>query len=226
MSKAFGIRWIVLLVIGVFVITACAGQTTAPVSQAPPAEEKTNPDFTEEIRQATWDAYGKVLQEVRESTFPIDPVIAKERLTGNENSYLIIDLRAPEHYAQQHVKGAVNLSIVGLAENIGKFPKNKILFLYCYTGQSSALAMVPLKAFGYQAIFVNGGFPLMRNAGFVMDSVGSAFIPVKNELPSDPKAAAVLRGIQANLMAIARQHNVKNARRSQCGSQRAIGRIT
>lgn len=203
--------WPVLLTIVVFIFFGCGCglQSNAPVNPSPKPVEITSADFTLEIRQATWEAYAKVLKEVRESTFPIDPAMAKERLTEKESSYLIIDLRAPEHYARQHVRGAVNLTIVGLAENIGNLPKGKTLLLYCYTGQSSALAMVPLKAFGYQAIFVNGGFPLMEKAGFVMDSVETAFVPAKNELPTDPKAAAILRGIQANLLAIARQHTVK-----------------
>ena len=204
-------NWSVLLTIVVFVFFGCGCglQSNAPATPSPKPAEIAISDFTQEIRQAPWDAYGKVLKEVRESTFPIDPAMAKKRLAGKESSYLIIDLRSPEHYAQQHVKGAVNLSIVGLAENIGNLPKDKTLLLYCYTGQSSALAMVPLKAFGYQAIFVNGGFPLMEKAGFIMEAAGYAFVPAKNELPSDPKAVAILSGIQANLLAIARQHTVK-----------------
>jgi len=203
--------WPVLLLIVVFLLFGfgCGLQPNTPAAPSSRPVEITKPDFSREIRQATWEAYEKVLKEVRENAFPIDPTMAKERLTGKESSYLIIDLRAPEHYARQHVKGAVNLSIIGLAENIDNLSKDKELLLYCYTGQSSALAMVPLKAFGYQAIFINGGFPLMEKAGFSMESVKTTFVPAKNKLPSDPKAAAILRGIQANLLAIARQHTVK-----------------
>jgi rhodanese-related sulfurtransferase len=166
-------------------------------------------DYAPLIRQATWDAYEKVLQEVTASQFPVDPVMAQARIKGKEASYLILDLRAPEVYAQKHVHGAVNMSIVALAENIASLPKDKTLLLYCYTGQSSALAMVPLKAYGFQAIFINGGFAQMEKAGFAMDNTPVSFVPTKNDKPTDPRQSAILKGIQANLLAIARQHTVK-----------------
>ena len=211
MAKARWVSWPILFLIIVFVFSCggCGLQPNMPAASNPKVLQTTGSDFTSEIRQATWDAYGKILKEVSDSKFPIDPAMAKEQLDGNETSYLVIDLRSPEHYAQRHIRGAINMTLVGLAENLGNLPPNKILLLYCYTGQSSALAMVPLKAFGYQAIFVSGGFSLMEKARFTMESSGNSFYPVKNEPPHDPKVVAVLHGIQANLLTIARQHAVK-----------------
>ena len=199
---------LLLLIIG-GCISGCGALSPAvtPVPVNPVATA--NVDLTPEIRQTTWDAYAKVLEEVRAIKFPVDPVMAHERLKGKGNSFLIIDLRSADVYAQKHVKGAVNLSIVALAENLANLPKDKTLLLYCYTGQSSALAMVPLKAFGYDAIFVNGGFPLMEKAGFIMDTKKVAFVPVKNAPMADNRQAAILAGIQSNLLAIAKQHTVK-----------------
>jgi len=210
MRRLCCIIWLGLLLGAMVVLAGCA--TSTPTT-APPkvvtVENKANNDLTSAVRQSTWDAYEKVLQEVNASQFPVDPVMAKNRLKGRENAFLIIDLRAPDAYALKHVKGAVNLNIVALAENLANLPKDKTLLLYCYTGQSSALAMVPLKAFGYNAIFVNGGFPLMEKAGFVMDSKGVEFVPVKNAPVLDNRQAAILAGVQANLLAIAKQHTVK-----------------
>lgn len=208
--KKYLLLGMLLLIIVVGCISGCGALTPAVAPPAPVKPVATaNVDVTPDIRQATWDAYAKVLQEVRAIQFPVDPTMAQARVSGKENSFLIIDLRAPDVYAQKHVKGAVNLSIVSLAENLANLPKDKTLLLYCYTGQSSALAMVPLKAFGYDAIFINGGFPLMERAGFVMDTKGAAFIPVKTAPLADSRQAAILAGIQANLLAIAKQHTVK-----------------
>lgn len=203
---------LLVLVLVLIVVGCVSGCSDLKPSVAPaPAKPVTTAavDVTPDIRQATWDAYAKVLQEVRAIQFPVDPTMAQARVSGKENSFLIIDLRAPDVYAQKHVKGAVNLSIVGLAENLANLPKDKTLLLYCYTGQSSALAMVPLKAFGYDAIFINGGFPLMERAGFVMETKRVSFIPVKNAPMTDSRRAAILAGIQSNLLAIAKQHTVK-----------------
>ncbi len=198
-----------ILLVVVFCLIGCG--VVKPATDAGPAKDAVTDktDYGPLIRQATWDAYEKVLHEVNASQFPVDPVMALSRLNGKEAAFLILDLRAPEAYAQKHVQGAINMSIVGLAENLANLPRDKTLLLYCYTGQSSALAMVPLKAFGYQAIFVNGGFAQMEKAGFSMDTKSVPFAPTKNEKATDPRQSAVLAGIQANLLAIARQHTVK-----------------
>ena len=198
-----------ILLVVVFCLIGCG--VVKPATDVGPAKvavaEKT--DFGPLIRQATWDAYEKVLQEVNASQFPVDPVVALSRLKGKEAAFLILDLRALESYAQKHVQGAINMSIVSLAENLANLPRDKTLLLYCYTGQSSALAMVPLKAYGYQAIFVNGGFAQMEKAGFAMDTKPVPFVPTKNEITTDSRQRGVMAGIQANLLTIARQHTVK-----------------
>ena len=210
MRRLCCIPWWGLLLGAMAVFAGCATSTPAV---APPkvvaVENKVSSGLTPAVRQSTWDAYEKVLQEVNASQFPVDPVMAQKRLKGRESAFLIIDLRATDAYSQKHVQGAVNMSVVELAENLANFPKDKTLLLYCYTGQSSALAMVPLKAFGYDAIFVNGGFPLMEKAGFAMDTKGVVFVPVKNVPAPDDRQAAILAGIQSNLLAIAKQHTVK-----------------
>lgn len=207
-NSRYLLGWFLVFCIGFFFL-GCGARPTTPAN--PPAKTMEQPaaDMTPAIRSATWAAYEKVLKEVAERQFPIDPVMAKQRLNGKESQFLIIDLRSAQDYAKRHVKGAVNLNIVSFAENIGNLPKNKTLLLYCYTGQSSALAMVPLKAYGYEAIFINGGFGLMEKAGFAMDTAGTAFKPVKNQPPAAPEQAAALAGIQANLLTIAKQHTVK-----------------
>ena len=207
--RCFGLTILTILMAVVLCLGGCG--VAKPSSDAVPGKvavaDKT--DYGPLIRQATWDAYEKVLQEVNASQFPVDPIMAQSRLKGKEASFLILDLRAPDVYAQKHVQGAVNMSIVALAENIANLPKDKTLLLYCYTGQSSALAMVPLKAYGYQAIFVNGGFAQMEKAGFIMDNKPVPFVPAKNEKTIDSRQTNILAGIQANLLAIARQHTVK-----------------
>ncbi|MHC1758926.1 MAG: rhodanese-like domain-containing protein [Negativicutes bacterium] len=203
---------ILLITVLIFLCGGCGTQPTQPVQKSTPAPQPISApafDATELTKQATWEAYGKVLDEIRIGSFPIDAVTAKNRMQGKENDYYIIDLRSAEDYAKQHVKNAVNLGIVKLAENIGKLPADKTLLLYCYAGQSSALAMAPLKVYGYKAIFINGGFPSIEQAGFTLDTRSVAFAPTDGKAPDDPRAAAVLTGVKANLVAIAKQHSVK-----------------
>lgn len=189
--------------------SGCGKQTVNPVT-APlpvPVEQKISED-PEGTKRLIWEAYRQVLAEVASGEFPVDAGKAKAMTQGKESGYLFIDLRSPADYAAKHVRGAVNLSIVALAENIDRLPMDKIMVLYCYTGQSSALAMAPLKAYGYRAIFINGGFANLEETGFVMDTVKKDFSATSGTNATASQVAA-LAGIKSNLLAIAKQHAVK-----------------
>lgn len=212
MTKSRGLLSVVLLIAVAFFLHGCGTQPAQPAQKISPPAATTAAvaiDAVEATKMAIWDAYEKVLTEVQSGIFPVDAVKAKNMMQGKENAYYIIDLRSPEDYAKKHVKGSVNLGIVKFAENIEQLPSDKMLVLYCYTGQSSALAMAPLKAYGFKAVFINGGFLSIEQAGFAMDTQNVAFAPIVRKPPDDPRAAAALAGIKANLVAIAKQHSVK-----------------
>ncbi|HWR29621.1 MAG TPA: rhodanese-like domain-containing protein [Negativicutes bacterium] len=222
------IRWslsVILLIAVAFLCHGCGTQSPQSVPKSSPLPPTTSAkafDAAEVTKQAIWEAYGKVLGEVESGIFPADAVTAKKMMQGSENDYYIIDLRAPEDYAKKHVKGAVNLGIVKFAESIEKLPSDKTLVLYCYTGQSSALAMAPLKVYGYRAIFINGGFSSLVQAGFDMDTRSTPFVPTDRNAPNDLQAAAVLAGVKANLVAIAKQHSVKTLVISQADTKELV----
>ena len=196
---------ITLMLLLAFLVAGCGSQQTkAPEKPAPAVI-----DNVAVTKEATWDAYKKVVADVQGKTFPLEAAKAKELLTGNESKYLIIDMRSPEDYAQGHIKGAVNLSGVQLADNLDKLPTDKTLLLYCYTGQNCGLAMVPLKAYGYKTISISKGFPSVQSAGFDLDTVAVAFKPTETKAPADPKSAAALTGIKENYSAIAKQAGAK-----------------
>lgn len=199
---------VAMLLLLAFLVAGCGSQQT----KAPEKPAAVAVDAVAATKEATWDAYKKVVADNQGKTFPLDAAKAKELVTGNESKYLIIDMRAPEDYAQGHIKGAVNLTGVQLADNLEKLPMDKTLLLYCYTGQNSALAMVPLKAYGYKAISISKGFPVVQTAGFELDStpvVAPAFKPAENKAAADPKATAALAGIKENYAAVAKQAGSK-----------------
>ncbi|MDT8904060.1 rhodanese-like domain-containing protein [Anaeroselena agilis] len=198
---------VTLLVLIAFVVAGCgAQQAKAPEK---PASAPAAFDAVQVTKDTAWDAYRKVVADVQGKTFPVDAAKAKELVTGNESKYLIIDMRSPEDYAKGHVKGAVNLTIVKLAENLDKLPADKTLLLYCYSGQNTGTAMVPLKAYGYKALSISKGFPMVEKAGFAMDTAATAFTPAAAKPAADPKQAAALAGIKDNYMTIARQMAAK-----------------
>lgn len=198
---------VTMLVLIAFVVAGCGSQQ--PKAPEKPASAPAAFDAVQVTKDATWDAYKKVLADVQGKTFPIDAAKAKELVTGNESKYLIIDMRAAEDYAKGHIKGAVSMSIVQLAENLDKLPADKTLLLYCYTGQTTGLAMVPLKAYGYKALSISRGFPSVEKAEFPIDTAAVPFTPGAAKAAADPKEAAAQAGIKENLAAIAKQAAAK-----------------
>ena len=97
--------------------TGCGKQAVNPVTTplSAPVEQKRSED-PEGTKRLIWEAYRQVLAEVASGEFPVDAGKAKSMTQGKESGYLFIDLRTPADYATKHVLGAVNLSIVALAE--------------------------------------------------------------------------------------------------------------
>lgn len=200
--------WVALLVLVAFV--AGCGSSPAPTQKpAEPTASAPAVDKAAAAKEAAWDSYKKLVAETNAKTFPLDPVKAKELLAGNESKYLIIDLRSGEDYAKGHVKGAVNIPLAQLPQNIDKLPLDKTLMLYCYTGQTSALTMVPLKTFGYKAVSLSRGFSAVEKAGFAIDTVAVTFTPVPAKSPTDPKIAAAQEGLKEALDSLAKQSAAK-----------------
>jgi len=202
------VTWVALLVLVVF--AAGCGSSPAPAPKpAAPAVTAPAVDKAAVTKEAAWEGYKKVLTDVSGKTFPLDPAKAKELLTGNESKYLVIDLRSAEDYGKGHVKGAVNIPLAQLPQNLDKLPMDKTLMLYCYTGQTSSLAMVPLKYYGYKVVNISRGFPSVEKAGFAVDSTAVAFTPVAAKAPADPKTAAAQEGLKEVLDSLVKQFAAK-----------------
>lgn len=204
------VTWVALLVLVVFAAGCGSSPAPAPAPAAPPAAAAPAAiDKTAVTKAAAWDGYKKVLADVSGKTFPLDPAKAKELLTGNESKYLVVDLRSAEDYAKGHVKGAVNIPLATLPQNLAKLPMDKTLMLYCYTGQTSALAMVPLKNYGYKVVSISRGFPSVEKAGFTVDTTAVAFSGADAKAPSDPKVAAAQDGLKDVLDSLIKQFVAK-----------------
>ena len=74
-----------------------------------------------------------------------------ERARKMDESFVILDVRTPEEYAEGHVPGAINIphdKLAGRAvELLGN--RDKDVVLYCRTGRRAALAAETLKANGF-----------------------------------------------------------------------------
>ncbi|MCI8837492.1 MAG: rhodanese-like domain-containing protein [Hungatella sp.] len=72
---------------------------------------------------------------------------------------LIIDIRQPDAYAEGHLKGAVNIPYgPAIAENLDKIPDDVMLYVNCYSGQTSSQTVALLNIAGKYATNIQSGY--------------------------------------------------------------------
>jgi len=92
---------------------------------------------------------------------------AKKILDAGDSDVLFVSVRKPEHYAEGHIDGAVNIPWgKGMQENFSKLPKDKKLIVYCYTGQTAGQTVAGLKMLGFDAVSLKGGMGMPANAPY------------------------------------------------------------
>jgi rhodanese-related sulfurtransferase len=69
---------------------------------------------------------------------------------------LVVDVRTPAEYKDGHVKGAINLPLQTLGNNLNKFKKDQVIITCCRSGSRSGMAKRMLKANGFEQVH-NGG---------------------------------------------------------------------
>ena len=83
-----------------------------------------------------------------------------EKVKANEDMF-ILDIRQPDVYAKEHIKGAVNAPWgTAISDNLDKLPKDKTIMVYCYTGQTAGQTVALLNMAGFNAKSVNLGWDL------------------------------------------------------------------
>ncbi|MBQ2753282.1 MAG: rhodanese-like domain-containing protein [Firmicutes bacterium] len=83
---------------------------------------------------------------------------AKERM--DEEGVVILDVREQDEYDAGHIKGAVLLPVGEIEEESAKEvigDKDKVVLVYCRTGNRSKTASQALVDLGYTAVFEFGG---------------------------------------------------------------------
>lgn len=80
----------------------------------------------------------------------------KVKALAKENQALLVDVREPKEYASGHIKGAINIPLRELTQNLNQIPQNRPVILYCSTGYRTAMGVMALQMLGYSNV---RGFP-------------------------------------------------------------------
>lgn len=118
---------------------------------------------------------GYIAQNIAEGVFKtvewneIDPII--------EIGGTLIDVRTPKEFEAGHVKGAVNVELDTLRENLDKLPQDKDAPLYvtCQVGLRAYLAICILRGKGYTNLYnLAGGYNTYKASHYTVDEEAKA----------------------------------------------------
>ena len=97
-----------------------------------------------------------------------DPSDLNADLESGVGGFVVVDARSPEHFAQGHIPGAINLPHRTItAETLAPFPRDTIFVTYC-TGPNcngSNKAATRIGRLGYRVKEMIGGFEYWRREG-------------------------------------------------------------
>ncbi|MBI2798682.1 MAG: metalloregulator ArsR/SmtB family transcription factor [Gammaproteobacteria bacterium] len=97
----------------------------------------------------------------------LEPVSRRELLArARDGLVTVLDVRPAAEYAAGHVAGAINVELKDLAKHLHEFKRNREVVAYC-RGPFCILAfeaVAQLRAKGFKARRLEGGFPEWKNA--------------------------------------------------------------
>ena len=109
----------------------------------------------------------KLVRTYLSSKDELEPVSRRELLArARDGRVTVLDVRPAEEYAAGHVAGAINVELKDLAKHLHEFKRNREIVAYC-RGSFCILAfeaVAQLRAKGFKARRLEGGFPEWKNA--------------------------------------------------------------
>ncbi len=141
-------KTLLVLIIPILVFTACtseAGNIDIPLN----AEEIVQNEVANLLRNVSTD-------------FMVDGSIILENIDNNPEEYILFDIRRNEDYLRGHIKGAINLPYADFRNKVNVLPKDRTIYLVCYSGQTSGQTTMAATLLGYTVYSFQGGM----NFGF------------------------------------------------------------
>lgn len=90
--------------------------------------------------------------------FKFDKTMEEVRSDMQDDDVLLVDVREIDEFSDGHIPDAINVPLNEIEQNAEvMLPKDKILYVYCRSGQRSTAAVRMLKELGYEAVYNIGG---------------------------------------------------------------------
>lgn len=128
-------------------------EDTLETTENPLPEAKT-PGLSEED-QIIWDAVVKYFDEAK--NYIEKPETVNEIITDNPAAVYVLDIRSAEDFAKGHIEGSENIPFKEVGKNLDKLPKNRPIYITCYSGQTASQILMMLRLNGYNAYSISRG---------------------------------------------------------------------
>jgi len=92
-----------------------------------------------------------------ENTNLIKPEELYKIVQAGGDDFYILDIRKEEDFIAGHIEGANNIFWYDIGDRIAELPKDKRIFITCYSGQSGGQVLGVLKTLGYDIVSLAGG---------------------------------------------------------------------
>ena len=105
------------------------------------------------------------LAETTYKNYKISEEDLKALVDAKDASIVIVSARKAEDYAAGHIEGAINIPFgKDMVAGFEALPRDKVIVVYCYTGQTAGQTTAALRLMGYKAVSLNGGMGKESNA--------------------------------------------------------------
>jgi rhodanese-related sulfurtransferase len=105
--------------------------------------------------------------------YETDPSDVKLDLQRGQQSFILVDARSTDDFAEAHIPGAINIPHRNIhPETVAGLSKDKVIVTYCWSPacNASTKAAVKFAALGFSVKEMIGGIEYWRKEGFEVES--------------------------------------------------------
>ncbi|MBZ4655120.1 MAG: rhodanese-related sulfurtransferase [Peptococcaceae bacterium] len=104
------------------------------------------------------EAIHQYFERMPDDSYRISPPVLKTLLEGSKDTLYIIDIRDEKDYKVKHIEGAVHIPFKDVGKKLNTLPKDKLIIVYCYTGQNGGQVTALLNLAGFRVKSLSGGW--------------------------------------------------------------------
>lgn len=126
--------------------------------------DRTDNYWTPQVLDEWKTSRGELPRLDRRTASELKSLVEQSGLVGDNGA--VVDVRAPEEYAEGHIPGSLNIPLGHLAERLHELPAKHALVVHCAGGTRSPIAVSILDAKGLtNVIEMKDGFSAWQRAG-------------------------------------------------------------